>query len=55
MGRLRRITKGVEQLGGSLDDAESGDRSLFGGQLFAGLLLKMQSLAVDCVEFCFER
>ena len=46
--------EGVEELGGSLNDVESGDRLPFGGQLFAGLRLQLQPLAVDGVGLCFR-
>ena len=45
----------MEQLDGSLDDVESGERLSLRGQLLPGLVLEVEALSVDGVELCFER
>jgi len=45
---------GVEQLDGSLKNAEPRDGLSFRTELFARLLLQVEPVAVDSVEFGFE-
>ena len=49
------VSSVVEQLDGPLKDTEACDGSSLGGQLLARWLLEFKPLAVDRVEFGFER